>query len=165
MLCVATAGGHYSYSTTALGLKSKRSLPGILPPVLDPSEPVSPIQPGSFPFEMLPSERCLLLASITRTWLLLLGGRSWEYGRGRGAESAGEVRVQQGRAKGVASGAASQGLLLESGPRCHSPQLLPIIRCMHFLSKPNNKKEETHTTRSFISLSPPLQIFRLIFLN
>lgn len=58
-----------------------------------------------------------------------------------------------------------QGLLFKSCPRCHSPQLLPIIRCTHFLSKPNNKKEETHTTRSFISLSPSLQISRFIFLD
>lgn len=84
------------------------------------------------------------------------------------AEHAGGVKSRsQEELRELLQGLHLQGLLLNSCPRCHRPQLLPIIRCTHFLSKPNGEKEETHITISLLPprCPPPLQISRFIFLD
>lgn len=96
---------------------------------------------------------------------------SFTYGRERGCSVCwGGLGWNSKELRDLLQGLHLQELLFYSYPRCHSPQLLPIIRGTHFLSKPNNKKEETHTTRTLISLPPPLcppplQTSRCIFPN
>lgn len=165
MQCVATAGAHYSYSITALGLKSERSLPDTLLPY---SELIRTcvIHSARFSFWNFPkwdmSPACFhyshMVAAAPREELGIWEGKGPQGVLGKLEWSGEELRELLQRLH-------LQGLLFKSCPRCHSPQLLPIIRCTHFLSKPNNKKEETHTTKSLISLSPPLQISRFIFLD
>ena len=161
--------------TVAIGLLlyDDRSLKGHFlvnsHPVQDPSEPASSLQLGSFFPETFPSEICLLRNYITCTLSLLLRGRSRAYGRERGCSVCwGGLGWNSEELRDLLQGLHLQELLFDSYPRCHSPQLLPIIRGTHFLSKSNNKKEETHTTRTLISLPPPLcppplQISRCIF--
>lgn len=166
MQCVATAGAHYSYSTSALGLKSERSLPDTLLPCSELIRTCVIHSPRSFSFwnflKWDMSSACFhyshMVAAAPREELGIWEGKGPQGVLGKLEWSGEELRELLQRLH-------LQGLLFKSCPRCHSPQLLPIIRCTHFLSKPNDKKEETHTTRSLISLSPPLQISRFIFLD
>ena len=162
---VVTAGAQYNYGITPLGLKSERSLRVTLPAHSGPIMACIIRAGRSFSFLKLSQVKHVscILPLLTQGCRCSEGGAG-DVGEKGDAKRAGEVRVWEG----TSSGSCFRGCIGRDFCSSLAPDVTACSCFQSFgarISCPNQMiKKKRHTTRTLLSISPPLQVSIFIFL-